>query len=176
VTELADVRLFEMAKQQDSIMHSLSGELGVKTSLYLVFAAFVLSASIQLLNFAKDLHAYSARCAVLSCSLGAAIALLSGAALLVAAFVRNYKVFPAKAMADWLKNIQNYQKEYPLEHLDDPSNSLLQTMIETVDANQIVNEKKAQWIEVGAYLLFASLPFFAVGGAFAVCAYFSRPF
>jgi hypothetical protein len=172
----ADVRLFEMVKQQDSTMHTLSGELGVKTSLYLVFAAFVLSASIQILNFAKDLHIYAARCAVFFCSLGAAIALCAGVALLGAALVRNYKIFPASEVADWLKKMKDYQTSYPQQAIDDPASGLLQTVIKTVEANQIVNEKKARWIEVGAWLLFASLPFFAVGGAFAVYAYFSHPF
>src|SRR5216684_2190613 len=141
MAENAEVRLFEMTKQQDFVMHNLSAELGVKTSLYLVFAAFVLSASIQLLNFAKDLHVYLARSAVFFCSLGAAITLLSGAALLIAAFVRNYKIFPAKEIADWLKSIEDYRREYPQESVDDPANGLLQTLIKTVDANQVVNEK-----------------------------------
>jgi hypothetical protein len=172
----ADSRLFEMAKQQDVIMHNASGELGVKTSLYLVFAAFMISASIQMVNFAKDMHTHTARCAVLLCSLGAAIALLSGVALLFAAVVRTYSVFPAKAMRDWLKDMEKFRTENPGERIDDPSSGLVQTLIETVDENQIVNERKGRWIEVGAGLLFISLPFSAVGGAFAVCAYFSRPF
>jgi len=165
-----------MAKQQDSVMHNLSGELGVKTSLYLVFAAFILSASIQILNFAKDLKAPSAQCAILFCSLGAAIALLAGIALLAAALVRTYKVFPAQEMADWLEKMKDYTSKYPNEAISDPANGVLKTVIQTIDANQIENEKKAKWIQIGAWCLFASLPFFAIGGALAVYSYFSRPF
>lgn len=165
-----------MTKQQDTIMHNLSAELSVKTSLYLVFAAFVLSATIQILNFAKDLHGRSAHCAVFFCAIGAAIALLSGVMLLSAAVVRNYRIFPAKDMAVYLKKMEAYKRDYPQEKMDDPESGILETLIETVDANQVVNEKKARWIEVGTWLLFASLPFFAVGGAFAICAYFSRLF
>jgi hypothetical protein len=172
----AEVRLFELAKQQDFVQHNMSAELGVKTSLYLVFAAFMLSAAIQLLNFAKDQHVPIARTAVFFSSIGAVIALLSGTALLIAAFVRNYKIFPAQQVANWLKDIKDYQTQYPEEKLDDPANSLLQTLISTVDENTIVNEKKAQWIEWGATLLLISLPFMAIGGAFAVYAYFSHPF
>ena len=173
--EKADIRLFEMAKQQDAAMHNLSGELGVKTSLYLVFTAFVLSASIQILNFAKDIHGGSAHRAVLLCSIGAAISLLAGTSLLIAALVRTYKIFPAQDMANWLEQIRDYTSKYPEEKVDDPADGLLQTVIKTIDANQIENEKKARWIKVSACLLFASLPFFATGGAFAIYAYFTHP-
>src|SRR5262249_26048198 len=140
-----DVRLFEIVKQQDSVMHNVSGELGVKTSLYLVFAAFVLSASIQLLNFVKDMNLYSARCAVVFCSLGAAIALLAGIALLGAALVRSYSIFPSQATAEWIEKLRDYKNKYPNETVEDPAKGLLRTMIRTVDANQVENEKKARW-------------------------------
>ena len=146
-------RLFEMAKQQDSLMHAFSVELSVKTSLYLVFAAFVLSSSIQVLNFARDMHTPSAQSAVLFCAVGAGIALVSGAVLLRAALIRQYKIFPVADTANWLKSISDYKRQYPEEEVSDPSVGLLQTIIQTVDANQIENEKKAQWIEVGAGIL-----------------------
>jgi hypothetical protein len=163
--------MFDMVKQQDSTMHSISAELGVKTSLYLVFAVFELNASIQLLNFAKDFKASSASYAILLCSFGAVVALIAGAALLTAALVRNYSVFPARDMASWLAQIRDYQKENPQNEVD-PLKGLLETMIQTVDANQAINERKARWIDVGSWCLFASLFFFAIGAGFAIRAYF----
>lgn len=176
VTENAELRVYDMAKQQDAAMHNLSGELGVKTSLYLVFTAFVLSASIQIVTFAKDLPAQSGRHAVIFSALGAAVALFAGIALLVAAFVRTYKIFPAQDMANWLEDIKNYATKYPEAQIDDPARGVLRTVIQTVDANQRENEKKAQWIKIGAFFLFASLPLFAIGGALAIRAYLIHPF
>ena len=100
----AEVRLFDVVKGQDAILHSTSGELGVKTSLYLVFSAFIFSASIQLINFAKDLPRPLSQYAVASCSVGAAISLIAALALLIAALVRTYKIFPSRAMAGWIKD------------------------------------------------------------------------
>jgi len=167
----ADTRVFEMVKQQDSMMHGISAELGVKTSLYLVFAVFELNASIQLLNFAKDFKTPSASYAILLCSVGAIVALVAGVALLSAALVRSYSVFPARDMADWLAKIRDYQNKNPHEEVD-PLKGLLQTMIQTVDNNQAINERKARWIDVGSWCLFASLFLFAIGAGFAIRAYF----
>lgn len=174
MADTAEVRLFEVVKAQDAITHNISGELGVKTSLYLVFAAFIFSASIQLINFAKDLPVPLSRFAVLSSSVGAAISPLSALALLIAALVRTYKIFPSGEMVKWVKSMQKYQQDYPQETVEDPSEGIVSELIETADANQIENEKKATWIEVGAWLLFASLPFIVLGGILAVWAFFSR--
>lgn len=174
MTDNANIRLFEVVKGQDVITHNISGELGVKTSLYLVFSAFIFSASIQLVNFAKDLAPPLNRCAVAVCSIGAAVSLLSAFALLIAALVRTYKIFPSNEMAAWIKSMQEYKEKYPRETIQDTSEGILNSLIETADANQIENEKKATWIEVGAWLLFFSLPFLVIGGALALCAFFSH--
>ncbi len=172
VTDNADVRLFEVVKGQDAIMHNISGELGVKTSLYLVFSAFIFSASIQLINFAKDSTSPMSRYAVASCSIGAAISLLSALALLIAALVRTYKIFPSNALAAWIKETQEYSEKYPQEKVEDTSEGILKSLIETLDANQVQNEKKATWIQVGTWLLFISLPFLVTGGALALYSFF----
>ena len=161
----ADVRLFELAKNVDTTMHQMSAELSVKTSLYLVFAAFVFSASLQLMNFSKDLHSYAA---IAICGIGAVVSLLSAIALLIAALVRKYKLFPAQDMKSWMAQIDEYKREYPDASVEDRSTAILETLIETADANQIVNETRSDWVECGAWLLFAALPFLAIGGGIAV--------
>ena len=55
----------EIAHNQDSLMHSSSGDLGVKTSLYLVFTAFLFSAGIQTINTAVG-HLGSAKLLIVS--------------------------------------------------------------------------------------------------------------
>ena len=174
MSDNAEARLFDVVKGQDVITHNISGELGVKTSLYLVYSAFIFSASIQLINFAKDLPAPVSHFAVANCSIGAAISLLSGLALLVAALVRTYKIFPSAAMAAWIQQMQEYRLAYPEESVEDTSEGIVKVLIETVDANQAENEKKASWIETGAWLLFFSLPFLVTGGGFALWAFFIR--
>lgn len=165
--------LFEMNKQQDLVMHNLSSELAVKTSLYLVFTAFTMSAAIQIMSFCKDLSSCSARCGVLFCALGAAIALLAGLSFLIAALVRDYSMFPAKDMATFIHTSEDWNNLHP----DDPVNiskGVMDTLVRTVDDNQVVNQKKSIWLKVGSWMLMASLPFTAIGGFFAVVAYFTR--
>lgn len=168
--------LFEMAKQQDLIMHNLSGELAVKTSLYLVFSAFIITASIQVINLAKDnlaknMCSTGPRFAMLLSALGAAIALVAGFSFLVAAIVRDYSVFPANDVLSWLKRMEEYRKKNPGDEID-CSGGLMQTLISTIDQNHAINEKKSAWIKIGTRLLFISLPFTAVGGFLAIKAYF----
>jgi hypothetical protein len=176
MTENQNVRLFEVVKAQDAILHNLSGELGVKTSLYLVFTAFMFSASIQVINFAKDLASPWARWAIVSCSTGAAIALLSGIGLLIAALVREYKIFPSRKMAIWIRSLEAYRAKYPDQPTEDPDDAILKTLIDTAEANKLENEIKAVWITWGARGLFLSVPFVAAGGACAIYAFFNRPF
>lgn len=166
--------MFDIAKQQDLVMHNLSSELSVKTSLYLVFSAFVITASIQMMNFAKDTNPCSTRYAVLFCALGAGFALLAGLSLLIAAAVRNYSIFPLTSMADWLRQMEEFRKNHPDNHAVDSSRGFMGTLIKTIDNNQIVNEKRARWIERGMWFLLISLPFTATGGICAVWIYFSR--
>ena len=171
----AEVRLFEVVKSQDAIMHSTSAELGVKTSLYLVFSAFVFSTSIQLINFAKDLPRPLSQYAVAICAIGSAISLVAALALLIAALVRTYKIFPSRAMAGWINETKAYKERYPEEKTEDTAEGILGVLIETVDANQVESEKKAKWIQVGSACLFIALPFLVFGGALALRAFFSRP-
>jgi hypothetical protein len=165
--------LFEMNKQQDLVMHNLSSELAVKTSLYLVFTAFTMSAAIQIMGFCKDIKSCSARYAVLFSALGAALALLAGASFLVAALVRDYSMFPGKAMADFIQTSEMWNNGHPDDLVNVP-NGFMDTLIRTVDDNQIVNQKKTVWLKVGAWMLMTSLPFTALGGIFAVVAYLTR--
>lgn len=168
-----ELRLFELAKNVDAIQHNISAELSVKTSLYLVFSAFVFSASLQLMSFAKDLHSYVA---VFLCGIGAVVSLLSAIALLVGATVRNYKIFPAQDMTTWIKEVEEYRRTHPGEETSDPFAVIRETLVETADLNQEVNERKAGWVETGAWLLFGSMPFLAIGGGLAVWILLSHPF
>jgi hypothetical protein len=175
MSEEIEQRLFEVAKGQDQIMHSLSAEMSVKTSLYLVFTAFIFSASIQIVNFSKDVVMPCSRTAIKLCSISAGVSLLAGIMLLVAAMVRTYKAFPTREMVEWVKSIGIYSKENPDEAAEQPSEGVLLGLIDTAEANQRESEKKAAWITVGAYLLFIAVAFLAIGGGFALYALFSRP-
>jgi hypothetical protein len=165
--------MFELAKSVDYTAHSISAELSVKTSLYLVFAAFVFTASIQLINFAKDVRSYAA---VVICAIGAAVALFSAIALLIAALIRQYNIFPAQDMNSWLEKLDCYRKAYPNIPTEDPNAVMLKMLITTADDNQLVNERKADWIECGAWLLFVAIPFLAIGGGVAIYSALIRPF
>jgi len=169
-------RLFEIAKGQDQIMHSLSAEMSVKTSLYLVFTAFIFSASLQVINFSKDLSAPCRGTAIKLCSISAGFSLLAGTLLLVAAMVREFKIFPTREMVEWVRSSEKYKEEYPDAAVEEPSKGVLLELIETAEVNQAESEKKARWITAGAFILFAALAFLAIGGGFALYAFFSRPF
>lgn len=172
-------RLFEVAKGQDQIMHRLSAEMSVKTSLYLVFTAFIFSAAIQIVNFSKDIAVPCARTAIKLSSASAAFSLTAGILLLIAALVRTYGAFPTRRVADWIKNLKEYKQEYPeypREQAADPSEVILFRLIDTAEKNKAESEKKAWWITAGAYCLFAATAFLALGGGFALYAFFSRPF
>ena len=173
--EDVEQRLFEIAKGQDQIMHSLSAEMSVKTSLYLVFTAFIFSASIQVINFSKDLAAPCGGAAIKLCSISAGFSLLAGTTLLVAAMVREYRIFPTREMVEWVKSTEEYREEYPTAAVEEPSKGVLLELIETAEVNQRESEKKARWITAGAFVLFAALAFLAIGGGFALYAFFSRP-
>jgi hypothetical protein len=173
--EEIEQRLFEVAKGQDQIMHSLSAEMSVKTSLYLVFTAFIFSASIQIVNFSKDVAVPCSRTAIKLCSASAAFSLLAGIMLLVAALVREYKVFPTREMLTWVKSMGSYSKEYPSVAVESPSEGVLLELIDTAEMNKIESEKKAAWITAGAALLFIAVALIALGGGFAIYAFFSRP-
>ena len=92
-TGIAEEMLFDIAKGQDTILHNASAELGVKTSLYLVFTAFTFNASVQVVMFAKELPPPGARYSVISSSISGGISLLAGIMLLIAALIRQYWVF-----------------------------------------------------------------------------------
>jgi hypothetical protein len=173
-TTNATERLFDVAKGQDIILHNLSAELGVKTSLYLVFTAFMFSASIQTINLAKDLPRYS-HCAVAFSSISAALSLLAATALLIAALVREYFVFPSSRIQEWLVRLEEYKVTYPEAITANPTDVMLRMLIETGKRNKLENEKKADQITWGARILFSAIPFLIIGGTLAVCGYFSRP-
>jgi len=175
VPEEVDQRLFEVAKGQDQIMHSVSAEMSVKTSLYLVFTAFVFSASIQIVNFSKDVATPCSRTAIKLSSASAAFSLLAGIMLLIAALVREYKLFPTRKMVDWVKTLAEYHSEYPNAATITPSEGVLIELINTAEKNKAESEKKASWITVGAVFLFIAVAFLGLGGGFALYAFFTRP-
>lgn len=142
MSERVEQRLFEIARGQDQIMHSASAEMSVKTSLYLVFAAFIFSASIQMINFSKDIAVPCGRLAIKLCSASAAFSLLAGTMLLVAALVREYKVFPTRKVAEWIKKLYEYKEKYPDAKTKDPSDVMLLQLIETAEENKKETEKK----------------------------------
>jgi hypothetical protein len=156
-------------------MHSLSAEMSVKTSLYLVFTAFIFSASVQVINFSKDLSTPCGATAIKLCSISAGFSLLAGTMLLVAAMVRQYKIFPTREMVEWVRRTEQYREEYPETAAEEPSKGVLLELIDTAEVNQVESEKKAKWITGGAFVLFAALAFLAIGGGFALYAFFSRP-
>jgi hypothetical protein len=173
--EEAGDRLFEVAKAQDQLMHSLSAEMSVKTSLYLVFTAFIFSASIQLINFCKDVPTPCSRTGIALCGTSAAFSLLAGIMLLIAALVRQYNIFATRKMNDWVFGLKEYHAKYPNAETESPSDGVLMELIETVEKNKAENEKKATWITAGACLLFGAVAFLALGGGFALYSYFNRP-
>lgn len=175
MSEEIEERLFEVAKAQDQIMHNLSAEMSVKTSLYLVFTAFIFSASIQIINFVKDAATPCGRIAIVLCSASAGFSLLAGIMLLIAALVREYKVFPTRAMVEWVKNIGSYREKYPAAPVENLSEAVLLELIDTAEVNQTESEKKASWITAGALLLFVAVATLALGGGFALYAFFSLP-
>jgi len=175
MSEEIEQRLFEVAKGQDQIMHSVSAEMSVKTSLYLVFTAFIFSATIQIVNFSKDVAAPCSRTAIKLCSISAALSLLAGIMLLVAAMAREYKVFPTRKMIAWVKTLLKYKDDYPSAESMTPSEGVLIELVNTAEQNKVENEKKATWITAGAFFLFIAVAFLALGGGFALYAFFSRP-
>jgi hypothetical protein len=128
VPEDIERELFEIAKGQDQTMHNLSAEMSVKTSLYLVFTAFIFSASIQVINFSKDLRSPCSGTAIKLCSVS--FSLLAGTMLLVAAMVREYEIFPTREMVEWVKNIEKYKEEYPNDAAEEPARGVLLELID----------------------------------------------
>ncbi len=168
--------LFDIAKSQDALMQNMSAELGVKTSLYVVFSIFLFNAAFQINSFVKDIHGAWSRRAIESSMIGAAIALAGALALLVAALVRNYNMFPLPESAKWLKDMDDYRKEFPNEKIPDEDEALREIMEETIAANKTENERKADWVTVGSWLLFLAVPFVALAGLFSFFAYrMNRP-
>jgi hypothetical protein len=175
MSEEIEQRLFEVARGQDQIMHSLSAEMSVKTSLYLVFTAFIFSASIQIINFSKDVAAPCSRIAIKLSGTSAAFSLLAGVMLLIAALMREYKIFPTRKMVAWVKALGKYKSDYPDEETITPSEGVLNGLIDTAEQNKTESEKKAAWITAGALFLFIAVAFLALGGGFGLYAFFSRP-
>ncbi|HUK25620.1 MAG TPA: hypothetical protein VLV49_13645 [Terriglobales bacterium] len=168
--------LFGVAKSQDQVMHNLSAEMSVKTSLYLVFTAFVFSASIQLINLSKDAAAPCSRTAIELCGTSAAFSLCAGIMLLIAALVREYKTFPTRGMVQWVKDVDSYRRENPNARVEEPLEGILLELIDTAEVNQTESEKKARWVTRGALFLFTAIGFLALAGGFALYAFLNRPF
>ena len=164
-------KLFDIAKGQDALMQSISTELGVKTSLYLVFSVFMFNAAFQIVNFARDFQSAWGQCAIQSAGIGAGLALSAAIALLIAALVRNYRMFPVAETAKWLKDTQAFFQQHPEMTPPDPELAIREILEDTVLANKRVNERKAFWITVGAWLLIATVPCIALGGLFSFLAY-----
>lgn len=177
MTDDAEARLFEVAKNQDVIMHNLSAEMSVKTTLYLVFSTFSFNASIQVINLVKSLSTWSAKSAIAFCGVSAALSLLGGICLLGAAMIRRYSAFPSHQMADWIVSVRQFREAHPdLATARDPAREVLRVLVETAENNKAESEAKADWIERGAWFLFASVPLLAAAGALALCAFVNRPF
>ena len=175
MSDSAEQRLFDIARGQDVIMHNVSSELGVKTSLYLVFTVFTFSASLQLITFAKDLPSSYARCSVVSSSISAGISLLASIMFLIAALVRRYWLFPSNDILQWIQGLRDYASQHPGVATEDTANGVLEVLIEPARQNKLENERKGTQITLGAIFLFFSVPFLAMGGALAIYAFFIRP-
>src|SRR5262249_53084001 len=149
-------------------------ELGVKTSLYLVFSAFLFNAAFQVSSFVKPIESRWAFRAIVFAVVGAALALSGGIFLLVAAMVRRYSVIPLEELTSFLTESSEYRSKYPNAEVLDEQDGILTTVNRTVQANFDANEKKAGWIEIGAMILFAAIPFVVIAGVLALTAYVSN--
>jgi len=173
-SEEANKMIFEISKNQDGLMHSTSGELGVKTSLYLVFSFFIFNAAFQIVAFSKGM-AYPSEYAILFGVIGAGIALLGAILLLVAAFVRSYMLFPSRGMKDWIESMGKFKQENPDIPTENEYEGVLDSLEETVSHNKSINEQKSLWITRAAYVLFVSVLFVAVSGGLSYIAYLNHP-
>ena len=162
--------LFDIAKSQDALMQSMSTELGIKTSLYLVFSVFMFNAAFQTVNFVKDFRGVWSQYAIQFVGVGAGLALAAAIALLIAALVRTYKMFPVSETAVWLKEAAAFFQQHPEVTPQDSELAIREILEETILANKQVNERKAFWITVGAWLLITAVPCIAVGGLFSFLA------
>ncbi len=165
--------LFDIAKGQDMLMHTISAELGVKTSLYLVFSVFLFNATLQISEFAKDQPTIWSYRSIVFSTIGATLSLLSATTLLIAPLVRKYQLFPVGKMARWIEQLSEFKQQYPEEELPEAEDGIRETFEETIAANKSANERKAFWITLGAFLLFIAVPFVALAGIFAFFAYLS---
>jgi len=163
--------IFDIAKGQDVLMHNTSSELGVKTSLYLVFSVFLINAAFQISSFAKGLESVWGHRAIITSFFGAGTALIGGVALLIAALVRTYHVVPIGDLRKYAQDITDYKRQYPDEPGADVEEGILTTIEATVERNLHVNEQKGLWITVGATALLVSVPFVAGAGILAAIAF-----
>jgi len=163
--------LFEIAKSQDSLMHTASSELGVRTSLYLVFAVFLFNAAFQVSTFARGVDSVWATRAVITSTFGAGAALAGGVALMIAALTRTYSVVPIQGLQKYVLELAEYKQQNPTENLPDTEDEIIASLEETTAANLEVNEKKGFWNTLGATALFIAVPFVVGGGILAFVAY-----
>ena len=138
----------EIAYNQDCLMHSSSGELGVKTSLYLVFTAFLFSAGIQTINTAVG-HLGSDKLLVVSLSgLSLGLSLLAAVCFLLAARIVNYQTLPSiQQFIDFTFEQSEEAQQAELEE------AVLFDLAEIIENNKNRNDSKGHWMEWGTPIL-----------------------
>jgi hypothetical protein len=166
--------LFDIAKTQDAQMQNVSSELGVKTSLYLVFSVFLFNTSFQINNFASGFpEPWSERVITLS-MVGAVITLVGALALLAAALIRDYRMFPVPNTAKWIADTDEYARKYPDAELQDQEVAIREILDETVSANKSVNQTKGWWINLAACILFVAVPIVVLAGIASYLGYLAK--
>jgi hypothetical protein len=163
-------RFLELANRQDSLMNSISAELGTKTLLHLVFTAFLFGSGVQTVNIAVNALFVCRSFVVLASGISLGLSMLAAVCFLFAARIKKYETLPSlQALIDF--TYEQAEEDRPRQ-LDE---AVIFDLAEIVESNKASNERVGEWIKIGGRLLVGSTGFLGISSAVMIFVLLTRP-
>ncbi len=163
-------RFLDLAIRQDSLMNSISAELGTKTSLHLVFTAFLFGSGVQTVNIAVGSLFVCRRFVVLTSGFSLGLSMLAAICFLLAARIKKYETLPSlQALIDFTYEQAEEERSGQLDE------AVIFDLAEIVENNKASNERVGEWIKIGGRLLIGSTGLLALSSAVMIFVLLNRP-
>jgi len=151
-------------------MNSISAELGTKTSLHLVFTAFLFGSGVQTVNIAVGSLFVCRRFVVLTSGFSLGLSMLAAICFLLAARIKKYETLPSlQALIDFTYEQAEEERSGQLDE------AVIFDLAEIVENNKASNERVGEWIKIGGRLLIGSTGLLALSSAVMIFVLLNRP-
>lgn len=160
--------LLEEGIRQDALIHNVSGQLGTKTGLYMVFGAFVFTAESTLASTGTAIGWQPLKAALWAATI---FSLIGIAVLLRSAFLEKYEMPPILPnLAEQSKKffeLPDIKKLSEEEQMSEFQSKFVNSLSRSIKANFSANDRISRNLEWASWLIAAS-----IGSLFVSLAWF----